>query len=57
VKTFHDLDELAGRWSEPEARAFSLAVAPFSQIDAALWAAEPKTAYRVKRRAGRRPPR
>lgn len=51
---FDDLDALAGTWSKAEADAFSAAIAPFSEIDAALWAAEPKAAYRVKRRAGRR---
>jgi hypothetical protein len=46
----HDLDALAGSWSKAEADAFAAAVAPFSEIDRALWAAQPKAAYRVKRR-------
>ena len=53
---FDDLDALAGAWSKAEANAFDIAVAPFAEIDAALWAAEPKAAYRAKR-AGRRQPR
>jgi plasmid stability protein len=52
-ETFDDLDALAGRWSEREAEAFAAAVAPFCEIDAELWAAQPKAAYRVKRRPGR----
>jgi hypothetical protein len=51
---FHDLDALAGRWSKSEAETFAAAVAPFSEIDSALWAKEPKVAYRVKRRRTRR---
>ena len=50
---FDDLDALAGAWSKAEANAFDVAVAPFADIDAALWATEPKAAYRAKR-AGRR---
>ncbi len=50
----NDLDALAGRWSKAEAEAFAAAVAPFSEIDPALWAAQPKAAYRVRRRARRR---
>lgn len=49
-----DLDALAGRWSKAEGEAFAAAVAPFSEIDPALWAAQPKAAYRVRRRARRR---
>ena len=51
---FDDLDALAGAWSKAEANAFDIAVAPFAEIDAALWAAEPKAAYRVKRASRRR---
>jgi hypothetical protein len=51
---FDDLDALAGRWSKTEAEAFDAALAPFSEIDASLWAEQPKAAYRVKRR-NRRP--
>ncbi len=53
-EAFDDLDALAGAWSKAEADAFSAAVAPFSEIDSTLWAAEPKAAYRVKRRGRRR---
>jgi len=52
---FDDLDALAGRWSKSEAASFAAAVAPLAEIDAALWAEQPKAAYRVKR--GRRRPR
>ena len=41
-ETFHDLDGLAGTWSKEEADAFDAAVAPFSEIDPELWAAQPK---------------
>lgn len=51
--TFDDLDRLAGRWSKAEADAFDAAVAPFSKIDAALWAEQPRAGYRVKRRRTR----
>lgn len=50
-RTFDDLDALAGTWSKAEADAFAIAVAPFAEIDASLWAAEPKAPYRVKRAA------
>jgi plasmid stability protein len=53
AETFDDLDHLAGRWSKAEAEAFAAAVAPFSEIDGALWAAQPEAAYRVKGRRGR----
>jgi len=33
----HDLDALAGTWSEADAAAFQAATAPFEQIDDALW--------------------
>lgn len=52
-QTFDDLDALAGSWSRAEADAFAAAVAPFSEIDAKLWAAQPRASYRVKRRRGR----
>ena len=52
-ETFNDLDALAGRWSKAEADQFAAAVAPFSEIDPALWAEQPKPAYRVKRRRAR----
>jgi hypothetical protein len=53
-ETYHDLDTLAGRWSKSEAAAFDAGVAPFSEIDRALWAAQPRAAYRVKRSRTRR---
>jgi hypothetical protein len=53
-QAFDDLDALAGAWSKAEAAGFAAAVAPFAKIDAAVWAAEPKTAYRVKRAARRK---
>ena len=52
---FDDLDALAGAWTKAEANAFAVAIAPFAEIDGALWAAEPKAAYRVKPAGGRRP--
>lgn len=54
---FDDLDALAGTWTRAEGDAFAAAVAPFAEIDPALWAAESKPAYRVKRTAVRRPRR
>jgi len=56
-QAFDDLDALAGVWSKAQAQAFDAAVAPFAEIDAALWVAEPKALYRTrtggKRRAHR----
>jgi hypothetical protein len=54
--SFDDLEGLAGSWSKAEGDAFAAATAPFSEIDAGLWAAQPKAGYRVKR-APRRPRR
>lgn len=34
---YHDLDELAGRWSAAEARAFDAALAEQRSVDAELW--------------------
>jgi len=34
---YHDLDALAGTWSEDEAAAFLQAVADFEHVDPALW--------------------
>jgi hypothetical protein len=53
-ETYDDLDALAGRWSKSEAARFDAAVAPFSEIDSALWAEQPKAAYRLKGRRARR---
>jgi hypothetical protein len=52
-ETYDDLDYLAGRWSKAQLKAFEAATAPFSKIDPELWAAQPRAAYRVKRRARR----
>lgn len=43
------LRALAGSWTKKEADEFDAGVAPFERIDAALWAAEPSSRYRVKR--------
>jgi hypothetical protein len=37
LPTYHDLDALAGTWSEDEAAAFLLAIADFEQVDPSLW--------------------
>lgn len=34
---YHDLDALAGTWSEDEATAFSQATEDFEQVDPGLW--------------------
>ena len=52
---FDDLDALAGAWNKAEAEAFAVAIAPFAEIDSSLWAAEPKSVYRVTRASRRRP--
>lgn len=36
-KTFHDLDELAGTWSEEEAKLFDKNTTDFEKIDEDLW--------------------
>jgi hypothetical protein len=54
TRTFDDLDALAGKWTKAEADAFAGAVAPFEEIDPGLWAAEPKSAYRVKSAGARK---
>lgn len=41
------VDALAGTWSKAELAEFSAAIAPFGEIDRALWAAEPTMEYRV----------
>ena len=51
---FDDLDTLAGAWTRAEADAFAEAVAPFAEIDTALWAKGPKAAYGAKRARKRR---
>ena len=38
---------LAGKWSAAEADAFDAAVAPFGEVDAGMWVAEPVTPYLV----------
>lgn len=37
VVEYHDLDALAGTWSDADATAFSAATADFSRIDPELW--------------------
>jgi hypothetical protein len=37
LPAYHDLDALAGTWSEDEAVAFLQAVADFEQVDSSLW--------------------
>ena len=37
-RTFTDLDELAGTWSEDDERQFNQAVEYFNKIDQELWA-------------------
>jgi hypothetical protein len=37
LPAYHDLDALAGTWSEDEAVAFLQAVADFEQVDPSLW--------------------
>lgn len=49
-EAFDDLDALAGTWSKADGAAFEAAVAPFSEVDARLWAAEPAAKYRVSRK-------
>ncbi|MEM8860043.1 MAG: antitoxin [Chloroflexota bacterium] len=36
-RTYHDLDHLAGTWSEDEFKAFEKAMEPFDQIDEDMW--------------------
>ena len=36
-RVHHDLDELAGTWSEEEARAFESQLEAFEEIDRDLW--------------------
>ena len=37
LQTFHDLDDLAGTWSEQDAKAFNRVVADFEKVDERLW--------------------
>ena len=53
---FDDLDALAGAWSNAEATAFESAVAPFAEIDPALWARQAKLAFRNRSVTKRRKP-
>ena len=48
AQIYHDLDSLKGTWSKAEARAFEASIAPLSEIDPALWAAEPVPDYRAR---------
>ena len=54
TRAFDDLDALAGAWTKTEADAFAAAIAPFAEIDATLWVAEPKAAYRIGSASGRK---
>jgi hypothetical protein len=36
-QTFHELDALAGTWSEEDAKSFGAAVADFERVDGDLW--------------------
>lgn len=42
------VDALAGTWSKAELAEFTAAIAPFGEIDKALWVAEPKVECRVE---------
>ncbi len=53
-KPFDDLDALAGSWTKADAAEFAAVVAPFAEIDAGLWAGQPKIAYRLKPAAKRK---
>ncbi|QPD04985.1 MAG: hypothetical protein Nkreftii_002759 [Candidatus Nitrospira kreftii] len=37
VRQYHDLDELAGSWSKPEAEAFDRALAKQRGVDVEMW--------------------
>ncbi|MCI0485967.1 MAG: hypothetical protein L0229_05145 [Blastocatellia bacterium] len=37
LQTYHDLDSLAGTWSDEEAKQFLDATADFEQVDEKLW--------------------
>ena len=37
LQTYHDLDSLAGTWTDEEAEEFLKAIADFEQVDEALW--------------------
>lgn len=50
---FHDLDALAGAWTKAQADEFDAAVAPFAEIESALWAEQPKAVYRAGSRTRR----
>ncbi len=54
TRQFDDLDALAGSWSKAESAAFESAVAPFSEIDAALWPGSAKAKVRSRLAAKRR---
>jgi hypothetical protein len=40
----HDLDSLAGAWSQDQAEEFARALQPFEEIDARLWVSDPDAA-------------
>lgn len=37
LRTYHDLDALAGTWSQEEAEEFAEAIRDFSKVDESLW--------------------
>jgi DNA polymerase III delta subunit len=37
LKTYHDLDDLAGTWSDEEADEFLSVIADFERVDEKLW--------------------
>jgi len=43
-----EVDRLAGTWTRAEADRFDAAVAPFSEIDAQMWAGQAAAPYRVR---------
>ena len=46
-KGFDDLDDLAGKWTDAQAREFDAAVAPFGEIEPGMWAAESRALYKA----------
>jgi hypothetical protein len=49
-KGFDDLDDLAGKWTDAQAREFDAAVAPFGEIESGMWVAEPRAPYKAEAR-------
>jgi plasmid stability protein len=42
LQRYDDLDDLAGSWRKSDAAAFERATAPFTKVDAKLWASAPR---------------